>query len=78
MVLIILVLGLAMFSVTVSMSFYKIEAILPMMSSLTPTKRLQSKNTKVINLTIIKPKYNQFVYHGDIIKRTNNEHKRFN
>lgn len=78
MVLGITILSLAIGTHVVCDLMLKPEAILPMISSSQRTKSIQHKNIQVINLTTIKPTFHQYVNHGNIIKRTKNEHKRFN
>jgi len=78
MVFIIQILSLTIFSFTVSILFLKVEAFIPMMNSLSHKTCLQLENIQVINLTSNKSTFHQFVYHGNITKRTKNEHKRFN
>jgi hypothetical protein len=78
MVIFLHILSLAILTIIISTPFFKVEVILSMMSSSNRTKRLQSENILVINLTKINPTFHQFVYHGNITKRTKNEHKRFN
>lgn len=78
MVIFLFILSLIVYTILVSLPFIKVEALLSMMSSSKQTKGLQHKNIIVINLTKTKLTFHQFVYHGNITKRTKNEHKRFN